>query len=156
MRERIKEIMESENLTPSAFADKLNIGRAVLSHILTGRNNASIDVITRILESIDKISPDWLLLGRGSMYKDGDTTPKPTINAGGYQSSIFDQLDQGSLQANVVDSPPKEEMNTTVDAPSVSVNHQTVISKPSKEIRKIIIYYTDNTFQVFNPDQATF
>lgn len=156
MRERIKEIMESENLTPSAFADKLNIGRAVLSHILTGRNNASIDVITRILESIDNISPDWLLLGKGSMYKDGDTTHKPVINTGGYQSSIFDQLDQSNQQANVVDSSPKEEMNTTVDSPSISSNNQIVTATPSKEIRKIIIYYTDNTFQVFNPDQATF
>ena len=39
MKDRIRLIMEKENLTPAKFADMLGINRAVISHILNGRNN---------------------------------------------------------------------------------------------------------------------
>jgi transcriptional regulator with XRE-family HTH domain len=63
--------MEHENLTPAKFADKLQISRAVISHILNGRNNPSLDVVTKILTQMDYINPEWLLTGKGSMYKNG-------------------------------------------------------------------------------------
>ena len=69
MKERIKKIMESENMTPARFADSLQIGRAVISHILNGRNNPSLDVITRILTQMPDIDSQWLLTGSGNMYK---------------------------------------------------------------------------------------
>ncbi len=47
MKDRIKLIMEKENLTPAKFADKLQINRAIISHILNGRNNPSLDVVTK-------------------------------------------------------------------------------------------------------------
>jgi transcriptional regulator with XRE-family HTH domain len=62
MRERIRQIMEHENLTPAKFADKLQISRAVISHILNGRNNPSLDVVTKILTQMDYINPEWLLI----------------------------------------------------------------------------------------------
>lgn len=69
MKDRIKLIMDNEHLTPSAFADKLQLGRAVISHILNGRNNPSLDVVSRILSKMDYIDSDWLLTGNGKMYK---------------------------------------------------------------------------------------
>ena len=69
MKDRIKQIMQNERLTSSAFADKLQLGRAVVSHILNGRNNPSLEVVTRILSQWDNINPDWLLTGTGNMYK---------------------------------------------------------------------------------------
>ena len=69
MKDRIKQIMETENMTPARFADTLQIGRAVISHILNGRNNPSLDVITRILSKMPEINSDWLLTGAGTMFK---------------------------------------------------------------------------------------
>ena len=57
MKDRIRLIMEKENLTPAKFADRLEINRAVISHILNGRNNPSLDVVTKILELMDFIKP---------------------------------------------------------------------------------------------------
>ncbi len=53
MKDRIKQIIDQEHLSPSSFADKLQLGRAVVSHILNGRNNPSLDVVTRILSKMD-------------------------------------------------------------------------------------------------------
>jgi Helix-turn-helix. len=69
MKDRIKLIMDNEHLTPSAFADKLQLGRAVISHILNGRNNPSLDVVSRILSKMDYIDSDWLLTGNGKCIK---------------------------------------------------------------------------------------
>jgi len=71
MKERIKKIMEIEQLTSTRFADRLQINRAVISHILNGRNNPSLEVVTRILAEMEYINPEWLLNGTGSIYKEG-------------------------------------------------------------------------------------
>ena len=65
MKERIKEIMDNENLSPSKFADQLQINRAVISHILNGRNNPTLDVVTKILSEMNSINSDWFLNGTG-------------------------------------------------------------------------------------------
>ena len=70
MRDRIKTIIEREDLTPTKLAEKLNISRAVISHILNGRNNPSLDVVTSILTEMPYISSDWLLSGEGEMYRE--------------------------------------------------------------------------------------
>ena len=50
MRDRILKIMEREGLTPSKFAESIGIQRSAMSHIISGRNNPSLDVLLKILE----------------------------------------------------------------------------------------------------------
>ncbi|HHU97060.1 MAG: helix-turn-helix transcriptional regulator [Bacteroidota bacterium] len=71
MKERIRQIMEAENLTSANFAERVQISRASVSHILNGRNNPSLEVVTRILNEMNYINPEWLINGTGSMYKEG-------------------------------------------------------------------------------------
>lgn len=51
------------------FANKLNISNAVLSHITSGRNKASLDLVITILKHFPDISADWLLLDKGEMLR---------------------------------------------------------------------------------------
>lgn len=79
MKERIKRIMEVENLTSANFADRVQISRASVSHILNGRNKPSLEVVTRILNEMNYINAEWLINGTGNMYKEGvdpDSIPK--------------------------------------------------------------------------------
>ena len=69
MKDRIKKIILSENLTYSDFADKLNITKSSVTHIVNGRNKPSLDVILKILSLYDKIDTEWLLFGTGKMLK---------------------------------------------------------------------------------------
>ncbi|HHU25432.1 MAG TPA: helix-turn-helix transcriptional regulator [Bacteroidales bacterium] len=71
MKDRIRQIMEAENLTSANFAERIQISRASVSHILNGRNNPSLEVVTRILNEMNYINPEWLINGTGSMYKEG-------------------------------------------------------------------------------------
>lgn len=166
MKDRIRTIMENEQLTPSAFADMLDIGRAVVSHILNGRNNPSLDVVTRILAKLPYINPEWLLSGVGTMYKDGIEPDKIQLE----QEDIFSSSSKTIPSPKVPDLFSQSSINPTdnsraneyrkenmvdkaEDTPNMPINQQIIYQKASdKKIAKIIIYYNDNTFEVFNAD----
>ena len=61
---RIKEIIEKEGISPSELADTIGIGRPLLSHVLSGRNNPSLQLVLKILESYPAYSANWLLTGK--------------------------------------------------------------------------------------------
>ncbi len=60
---RIKKIISDKNLSNSSFADKIGVPRSSISHVLSGRNNPSLDLIIKILKSFDEINADFLLNG---------------------------------------------------------------------------------------------
>ena len=69
MKDRIKKIMESEGMTPARFADSIGLQRSVLSHILSGRNNPSLDVLMKVMSRFDYLSTVWVLFGKETMFK---------------------------------------------------------------------------------------
>ena len=162
MKDRIKQIIDHEQLAPSSFADKLQLGRAVVSHILNGRNNPSLDVVTRILTKLDYINPDWLITGTGDMYKPGygknpDTSPQPIQSNNVFQNSQPDLFSQNPI--SVPDNTQKTEYckEIVVEQPQMKAEdteNKTIIYQkaPERKVSKIIIYYSDNTFETFNAD----
>lgn len=146
--------MENEQLTPSAFADKLQLGRAVVSHILNGRNNPSLDVVTRILSKMNYINPDWLISGNGEMYKPEYTTTVQSTTSSIIQNQP-DLFSQNFVSPPVVQSEPEYRREIIVKQPENiqedSVKKEVIYQKlPDRKITKIIIYYSDNTFETFD------
>lgn len=148
MKDRIKQIMEIEHLTPTRFADRLQINRAVISHILNGRNNPSLDVVTKILGEMDYINPEWLLNGTGYIYKEGvdpDTIEKEPdlFNQGEPKQTVSgEETEKGQETAF------KEHPEVVKDVDGKKVTSQKMFEK---KITQIIIYYNDNTFETFVP-----
>lgn len=68
MLKRIELILQTQNLTVSQFADRIGVQRSALSHVLGGRNNPSLDFVTKILRTFPEIRSQWLLFGEGKMY----------------------------------------------------------------------------------------
>jgi len=158
MKERIRQIMEAESMTPARFADHLDIGRAVISHILNGRNNPSLDVIMRILAKMPKINSDWLLTGKGNMYKDSSGN----IQTNSHQNkSILDLFSQNLNEPSIIQSDRQDSneyrKNEQVKQPVLddqNTVNETIIYREAvpKKIKQIILYYTDNTFETFTHD----
>lgn len=69
LENRILEVFQHSKLTRIEFADRLKISNAVLSHISSGRNKASTELVLAILKEFPEISTDWLLLGQGEMLR---------------------------------------------------------------------------------------
>ena len=81
MVERIRLLLETRQLTPTQFADAIGIARPIVSHILSGRNKPSLEVVQRILAAMPDLSMPWLLNGTGAMQAAAraSTLPSPVI-----------------------------------------------------------------------------
>ena len=63
------------------MADTLGVARAGISHILSGRNKPGFDFLEAMAVHFPQISMDWLLTGKGRMYKDasGSASENPVF-----------------------------------------------------------------------------
>ena len=69
MIDRIKQVIEYVQLSPSSFADTIGISRSGMTHLLTGRNQPSLDVARKILAKYPELSTEWLIMGMGEMFR---------------------------------------------------------------------------------------
>ena len=81
MNTRLKQFLAAENISQSQFADTIKVVRASVSHVLSGRNNPGYDFIKAIMAAYPTLNMEWLILGKGKMYKDtaSDLTPEPPV-----------------------------------------------------------------------------
>ena len=52
---RLETIFEYYGLTASLFADKINVQRSSISHLLSGRNKPSLDFILKVIENFPEV-----------------------------------------------------------------------------------------------------
>ena len=90
---RIKKIIEENNLSNSEFAEKIGIPKSSVTHLLSERNNPSLDIIIKISEAFENISTDYLIFGQENQVK-------PTIQ---HSNSLFSELDESISQDSVKD-----------------------------------------------------
>ena len=91
---RIKKIISDNNLSNSEFAEKIGIPKSSVSHLLSERNNPSLDVIIKISEIFEDISTDYLIFG----YESNKEIPSEPIN------NLFDNINKESSKDSVKDS----------------------------------------------------
>ncbi len=75
MIDRINLILKANNITARQFAEEIGIQPSGMSHILGGRNNPSLDFVTKVINRYPEIDANWLLLGRGAMITNSPTAP---------------------------------------------------------------------------------
>ncbi len=117
MQERIVLLMKSLGLNPTQFADEIGVQRSSISHILSGRNNPSLDIVTKILNRFKEVDSNWLILGKGSLFSKSDekiskesnfaSSELPESNKKGFSDSLFDDFQE--------DISPKHDLNKIGD-----------------------------------------
>lgn len=75
MDKRLQQFLAAENISQAQLADTLGVARAGISHILSGRNKPGFDFLEGIALHFPQISMDWLLTGKGRMYKEVSVMP---------------------------------------------------------------------------------
>lgn len=144
MKERIIKIMECERMGQAQFASAIGIQRAAMSHIISGRNNPSLDVMTKILHRYPQINPDWLLLGKGEMLRDNTPAMEPADNIAKNPPQI-QVVPEGHQELPFQES--RKELVNSEKTWAISVE------KPSKTVSKIMVFYSDNTYDTFVPEK---
>ena len=120
---RIKIILEHYDLGVSSFADKIGIQRSSMSHILNGRNRPSLDFVMKLVQTFPEVNLYWLLNGKGSFPSTSDLAPP---------------------------SPTTTKPETNTADISTQVQEESPNKTSNKEISKIVLFYTDGTFETFD------
>lgn len=143
--QRLEFIMEHFGLSASSFADKISVQRSSISHLLSGRNKPSLDFVMKVLDFFPELNLYWLLNGSGTyLKKDSEeitvnevqNTPTPITEnkSKEFVSSIYDE--------NTVDGKNDDLVPNAVAIPK---------NTREKQIDKIVLFYTDGTFQDYKP-----
>lgn len=144
MIDRIRQTIEYSQLSASAFADTIGISRSGLTHLLTGRNQPSLDVARKILAKYPEISTEWLIMGMGEMLRpeeanglpenpstDALTEPSvehPSENSKfGAQHDLFGDFDntddsERDVEANLAVDEAEDELEFTEDEKDTSAS----------------------------------
>ena len=121
MRDRLVQFLEAENLTKAQFADSINVARAAISHIFAGRNNPGYDFIVNTMKAYPTLNIEWLLSGKGNMYKENGSINKTPV-----ENILFD-------------SPVELPMPASDDSLTTQGTH--------RRIKKIMVLFEDNTYE---------
>lgn len=72
MNKRFQKWLNYNDLNSNKLAENINVSRATISHIISGRNKPSVDFLHKILNKYPDLNLNWLVTGNGSMKIDNN------------------------------------------------------------------------------------
>ena len=124
MNKRLQQFLSAENISQSQFAEIIGVAKASVSHIVAGRNKPGFDFIESMAAHFPKLNLEWLINGKGRMYKDGDENASIPRDSG--------QISDPQKAIAPADS-------------SEFIENQDAAPK----ITKVVIFYDNGTFKEF-------
>lgn len=150
--ERIKQLIREVGPRAKDFASQLGIHQSAVSHLLGERNYPSYPIICKILTRFPKLNPEWLLLGKGSIWqtapmshtnqeaitqkKSSNLNPPPTT------SSSFSTHQKKEPVSTTMNTESELLQDTTVD----NFQYITTVIKPD-----LIVLQEDGTYIRYTP-----
>ncbi len=139
MKDRLQQFLTLEQLSPARLSEIIGIQRSGLSHILSGRNKPGFDFIQKLLLKFPSLNAEWLITGKGKMYKE--------------QAIPF------SDQKSEIDKPPQiseytlYNQNVQPREPSENLIKEKISEDDPENriLKKIIFIYSDSTFSEYFP-----
>ncbi len=129
--QRLEKILKEYELSAATFADKIQVGRATISHILSGRNKPSLDFVMKVVHTFPQVDLYWLLEGKGVFPKTEDTTTFPPT------TNIKTQPSTSTEKTNVNSGIT----NTTIHSLKDHTSHT--------KIKRIILFMEDGSFESY-------
>lgn len=178
MKERLEELMKLERLTSVKLAEILDVQPSNISHIMSGRNNPSYDFVVKFIDRFPHVNAEWIISGKGDIYKSKLQDKSPIIT--NVNKGDFTVVTNGGMPHNTVDNSVNthansnlysdtfvthnliDEVLSTSDNDTLPLNNMVDSgnydshskkqehSKVAKTISRIILIYSDNSFEVLN------
>ena len=114
---RLKIIIDYYEISATVLAEKIEVQRSSISHILSGRNKPSLDFVLKVLKAFPEVELYWLLNGVGEFPK--------------------------QIARNI--SPPISEVSKNLTSENLIKTDS--VENTNSEIERIVIFYKDGTFK---------
>lgn len=179
LNERISKVIEYSNLTPSEFADEIDVQRSSISHITSGRNKPSLEFIIKIKSRFPEILWDWLVTGEGEMLKldlkeveatklepqEINEQEKPKATS---LPDLFTMInnEEDSVAEEEIEQPKAERRESFIpnqgtvqekisDSQRLEKTNDQIINQvfenQQSKIKRIVIFYENGKFESFEP-----
>jgi transcriptional regulator with XRE-family HTH domain len=164
MKERLLQLLDLEQLSPSKFADSIGVQRSSVSHVISGRNKPSYDFLQKTLKAFPGLNASWLMMGEGTMYEQmgrsmsgnlfdpAPDTPEelspeniPVEEGEIHQSAPSEAPISEEAKAEI----PEPASDTDLRAASEALGAASILG--SKKIVQVMVIYADDTFRAFTP-----
>jgi len=153
--ERIREIIDFTGLSNKDFADSIDVAPAIISHILSGRNKASLHIVQQITNVYTNVNLAYLLNGEGSLIKNRNVSKS--------DPSAYDEGVRRVAAPTGAPLPKREE-----ERPEPEINKESAPAKAQGEdrltnvytnvnqkegptIERVIIFYSDKSMEEYKP-----
>lgn len=135
---RLKKLMAYYELSASSFSEEIDFNRSTISHLLSGRNKPSLDFVLKVLNRFPEVTISWFLYGK-------DDFPPNQENSN--SKNISENNPQHSKEEEKLDS---QSLTSPISIPVEDSIIKSLASKSSKkEIKRIVIFYTDSSFESY-------
>lgn len=173
LNDRISKVIEYSNLTPSEFADEIDVQRSSISHITSGRNKPSLEFIIKIKSRFPEILWDWLITGDGEMLKSDapvvekeeivEEKTKPTSLPDLFTLIDDDNFGITESEDRVLKQNPREfdiPHPSTIDekindSQRLERTHDEIINQvtgnQSDKIKRIVLFFESGKFESYEP-----
>ena len=158
MKERLIQLLDLEQLTPSKFADIIGVQRSSISHVISGRNKPSYDFLQKTLKAFPGLNASWLLLGEGTMYEQmgrsvsGNLFDSPEEVRVLPEKPVYENEEPGA-ETEASESVPESDRGsedpesvTSAQAPA-----RVTAEAAGKRIVQVMLIYEDDTFKTITP-----
>lgn len=140
MKDRIAHIIRAKNMTAAEFAIRLGIQPSNISHLLSGRNNPSLDFVRKLKETFPEYSLDWIIFGSGPM-----TVSEPFVPNSPSTEPIPHEAQPSDDSALPIDATPSQPSQPSV------LPEESSLPFAVSGLKQLIMVYSDNTFEVLSP-----
>lgn len=155
MKDRIRQIMESQHMTQQVFADFIGQSPATLSSIFNGRTRPTLNIVEAIKKKISNISTDWLMFGSGEMYITDTDASAPTPSDDPTQKIDRNPMldfEGGNFSAPQNPLPTASNFNSVRNTrPEIIHDDLKIVDKPQRRVIEIRVFYDDQTWDTFVP-----
>ncbi len=174
MEEKLRKLMKQEGINSTRLAEILGIQASGISHIMSGRNKPSYDFLLKLLQRFPQINPDWLLLGKGPMYRQeiksgtggaGGNAPVASPNSSVQRTffepdnnDIIPTARREGVHIAGIESPTSHSKGSATHMPM----HMPTGEQPSQQhtdnftrtssIERIVVFFKDKTFSEYRPE----
>lgn len=143
MKERILEFLRIENKSSAQFAAEIGVQPSSVSHIISGRNNPSLEFVIKMLTRYPSLASDWLLFGKGNIFKDGS----------GAEISAADLNLFSDIEDLIISKPDTRTKTESASAKTrdEDLSGSTYSNDQITKAVRIVFFYADNTFSEYFP-----
>ena len=136
---RLKQYIEEKDLSPIEFSEQVGIQRSSLSHLYSGRNKPSIDLLLKIKNQFPDINLEWLITG-----------DKPNIDIKKENDNLHENTQQAKKNVTYVNTP-----SVPVDNQLINIIEDTskIQSSETRKSIKVLVFYNDGSYEEFKKSE---